>query len=102
MFADLFIIRDNSRVEDYMEVLLYYPGMRARIKSSYLVREPIPSYDINGHLGTFLKSRTDVQERHLLAGEMPGRSGLGRRAGGGARALAHGNRWEGCPGICPQ
>jgi scyllo-inositol 2-dehydrogenase (NADP+) len=72
VFADLFIIRDHSQVDDYMELLLYYPGMRARIKSSYLVREPVPSYAVFGHLGTFLKSRTDVQERHLLAGEMPG------------------------------
>lgn len=72
VFADLFIIRDHSQVDDYMEVLLYYPGLRVRIKSSYLVREALPSYSIFGHLGTFLKSRTDVQERHLLAGEMPG------------------------------
>jgi scyllo-inositol 2-dehydrogenase (NADP+) len=71
VFADLFIIRDNSLVDDYMEVLLFYPGLRVRIKSSYLVREPLPSYSINGHLGTFIKSRTDVQERRLLAGEMP-------------------------------
>jgi scyllo-inositol 2-dehydrogenase (NADP+) len=72
VFADLFIIRDNSKVDDYMEVLLFYPGLRVRIKSSYLVREPLPAYSIFGHLGTFLKSRTDVQERRLLAGEMPG------------------------------
>lgn len=71
VFADLFIIRDNSLVDDYMEVLLFYPGLRVRIKSSYLVREPLPSYSINGHMGTFIKSRTDVQERRLLAGEMP-------------------------------
>jgi predicted dehydrogenase len=71
IFADLFIIRDYSLVDDYMEVLLFYPGMRVRIKSSYLVREPLPSYSVYGRLGTFLKSRTDVQERHLLAGEMP-------------------------------
>lgn len=72
VFADLFVIRDHSLVDDYMEVLFFYPGLRVRIKSSYLVREPIPSYGIYGHLGTFLKARTDVQERHLLAGEMPG------------------------------
>src|SRR5208282_4539070 len=46
-------------------------------KSSYLVREPIPSYSIFGHKGTFLKSRTDIQERHLLAGELPGGPGWG-------------------------
>ena len=71
VFADIFIIRDNSKVDDYMEVLLFYPGLRVRIKSSYLVREPMPAYSLFGHLGSFLKSRTDVQERHLLAGEMP-------------------------------
>ena len=72
VFADLFIIRDNSQVDDYMEVLLYYPGLRVRIKSSYLVREPLPAYSFFGHKGTFLKTRADVQEKHLLAGGMPG------------------------------
>jgi predicted dehydrogenase len=72
VFADLFIIRDNSLVDDYMEVLLFYPGRRVRLKSSYLVREPIPAYSIFGHIGTFLKTRADVQEKHLLAGERPG------------------------------
>lgn len=72
VFADLFIIRENSRVDDYMEVLLFYPGLRVRLKSSYLVREPIPAYSIFGHIGTFLKTRADVQEKHLLAGDTPG------------------------------
>lgn len=71
IFADLFIIRDNSKVDDYMEVLLYYPGLRVRLKSSYLVREPLPAYSIFGHQGTFIKTRGDVQEKHLLAGEPP-------------------------------
>jgi len=71
VFADIFVIRDHSLVDDYMEVLLFYPGFRCRIKSSYLVREPIPSYSVFGHKGTFLKNRTDVQERRLLAGDMP-------------------------------
>lgn len=71
VFADLFIIRDHSKVDDYMEVLLCYPGLRVRLKSSYLVREPIPAYAIFGHRGSFLKTRADVQEKHLLAGEMP-------------------------------
>jgi predicted dehydrogenase len=71
VFADLFIIRDDSKVDDYMEVLLFYPGLRVRLKSSYLVREPLPAYSIFGHTGTFLKTRADIQEKHLLAGEMP-------------------------------
>lgn len=71
IFGDLFIIRDNSQVDDYMEVLFFYPGMRVRLKSSYLVREPLPTYSIFGHKGTFLKSRGDQQEKCLLAGQMP-------------------------------
>ena len=77
VFADLFIIRDNSLVDDYMEVLLFYPGLRIRLKSSYLVREPLPTYSIFGHKGTFLKSRGDVQEKYLLAGQMPEGPGWG-------------------------
>jgi predicted dehydrogenase len=72
IFADLFIIRENSKVDDYMELILFYPGLRIRLKSSYLVREPLPAYSIFGHIGTFLKTRADVQEKHLLTGEMPG------------------------------
>ena len=71
VFADLFIIRDHSLVDDYMEVLLFYPGMRVRVKSSYLVREALPAYSVYGHNGTFLKSRADVQEKNLLAGQLP-------------------------------
>ncbi|HVS97338.1 MAG TPA: Gfo/Idh/MocA family oxidoreductase [Puia sp.] len=77
VFADLFIIRDHSMVDDYMEVLLFYPGLRVRLKSSYLVREPIPAYSIFGHTGTFLKTRADVQEKALQAGEMPGGAAWG-------------------------
>jgi scyllo-inositol 2-dehydrogenase (NADP+) len=71
VFADIFIIRDNSKVDDYMEVLLFYPGLRIRLKSSYLVREPLPAFSLYGHLGTFHKVRGDIQERQLLAGDMP-------------------------------
>ncbi len=71
VFADIFIIRDHSQVDDYMEVLLFYPGLRIRLKSSYLVREPLPAFSLYGHLGTFHKVRGDIQERALLAAEPP-------------------------------
>ncbi|HEV2354490.1 MAG TPA: Gfo/Idh/MocA family oxidoreductase, partial [Puia sp.] len=88
VFADFMVIRDHSIVDDYMEVLLFYPGMRVRLKSSYLVREPVPSYSLFGHKGTFLKSRTDVQERRLLAGEIPAGPDWGVEAGT-ERGLLH-------------
>ena len=74
VFADIGIIRPISKVDDYMELLLFYPSrrnLRVRLKSSYLVREPIPAFSIYGDLGTFLKPKGDPQEQRLLAGAMP-------------------------------
>lgn len=74
VYADIGIIRPISKVDDYMELLLYYPAhrnLRVRLKSSYLVREPIPAVGLYGTLGTFLKPKADPQEQRLLAGAMP-------------------------------
>ncbi|HVW61837.1 MAG TPA: Gfo/Idh/MocA family oxidoreductase [Puia sp.] len=74
VFADIGIIRPISRVDDYMELLLFYPArrnLRVRLKSSYLVREAVPATAIYGTLGTFLKPKADPQEQRLLAGAMP-------------------------------
>jgi len=71
VFADLSIIRPISKVEDYMEVLLYYSNLRVRLKASYLVREALPSYIFHGSKGSFIKSRADVQEARLQASVSP-------------------------------
>ncbi|MBC7650662.1 MAG: Gfo/Idh/MocA family oxidoreductase [Deinococcales bacterium] len=71
VFADFRITRTNSQVEDYFEILLYYPTKRVRLKAGYLMREPVPSYVVHGTKGSFLKSRADVQEGLLLKGFKP-------------------------------
>lgn len=71
VFADLRITRPGSQVDDYFEILLYYPVLRVRLKSGYQVREPFPAYVIHGRLGSFLKSRADQQEAELVAGRKP-------------------------------
>jgi scyllo-inositol 2-dehydrogenase (NADP+) len=71
VFADITIMRPVSKVDDYMELLLYYSKLRVRIKSSYLVREPLPSYSLHGSKGSFIKTRADVQEGLLLADVVP-------------------------------
>ena len=71
IFADIRAARTISLVDDYMELLLYYPTKRVRIKASYTVREPLPSYAIHGTKGSFIKTRTDVQEKALQSGLMP-------------------------------
>ncbi|MEP7279467.1 MAG: Gfo/Idh/MocA family oxidoreductase [Bacteroidota bacterium] len=77
IFADIAIMRKLSKVDDYMELLLYYPELRVRVKSSYVVREALPSYVFHGTRGSFIKARTDVQEVMLQAGIVPGGSNWG-------------------------
>ncbi|MDE3182944.1 MAG: Gfo/Idh/MocA family oxidoreductase [Bacteroidota bacterium] len=78
VFADIRIVRPLSKVDDYFEVLLYYPKLRVRLKSSYLVREALPGYILHGTKGSFIKVKTDVQETMLQAGNIPGGKDWGR------------------------
>jgi len=78
LFADIRTIRPVSKVDDYFEVLLYYPNLRVRLKASYSVREALPGYIIHGLKGSFIKPKTDVQEALLQAGSIPGGADWGR------------------------
>ncbi|MDZ8187572.1 MAG: Gfo/Idh/MocA family oxidoreductase [Nostoc sp. ChiSLP02] len=71
VFADMRITRAASQIDDYFELILYYEKLRVKLKASFLVREPAPSYIIHGTKGSFLKSRADGQEDKLKAGMKP-------------------------------
>jgi scyllo-inositol 2-dehydrogenase (NADP+) len=71
IFADIRIVRPISKVDDYFDLLLYYPQLRVRIKSSYLVREPLPGYILHGSKGSFIKPKTNIQEIMLQEGSIP-------------------------------
>ncbi len=77
VFADITALRKISKVDDYMEIIMIYDRLRVRLKSGYLVKEPIPSYVIHGTKGSFLKSRADVQENGLKKNIVPGTLGWG-------------------------
>ena len=72
LFADLSIMRRISRVDDYMELILFYEGSRVRLKAGYLVREAPPAYQFHGSRGSFIKTRGDVQEGRLKQNHLPG------------------------------
>jgi predicted dehydrogenase len=71
VFADIDILRPNSKVDDYFELLMFYDHFRVRLHSSLLVREQLPAYILNGKKGSFVKAKTDVQEVALQAGKIP-------------------------------
>ncbi len=78
VFADLQVLRPGSNVDDFFELILYYSDLRVRLHSSYLVREPLPAYQIHGTLGSFIKAKTDVQENALQSGAKPGGKNWGK------------------------
>ncbi len=65
------ITRPMSVVNDYVDIMLYYPGLSVRLKAGLIVKEPQPSFIIHGTNGSFLKPRGDVQEDTLKAGRQP-------------------------------
>jgi predicted dehydrogenase len=71
IFADLRMTRPETQVDDYFEILCYYPKLRVRLRGGYYFKEPVPSFQLHGKRGSFLKVRADKQETDLLAGLKP-------------------------------
>ena len=71
LFASVRTTRENSKVDDWFELQLFYPACIVTLKSGMFVREPLPAFVLHGTKGSFIKSRGDVQEAALLAGNKP-------------------------------
>ncbi len=71
LFARIETHRPHSLVDDYFMIQLQYQGFSCTLKSSLLVCEPLPAYILHGTEGSFLKSRSDVQEQDLQLGKNP-------------------------------
>lgn len=71
VMADIRTVRPNSLVDDEFTIILYYPQLRVTLKSSLMVREPLPAYIIHGNQGSFIKRRADIQEIALIHNEIP-------------------------------
>lgn len=69
--GDIRCTRTQSLVDDWIDITLFYHDLRVRLKASFFVREPYPSYTIHGKKGSFLKARGDVQEEELKLGNKP-------------------------------
>jgi predicted dehydrogenase len=78
VFADIDTVRPFSKVDDYMELLMFYNHFRVRIHSSLLVREQLPAYILHGKKGSFIKAKSDVQEEALQEGKIPNTADWGK------------------------
>jgi predicted dehydrogenase len=77
LFCDTRMLRDGALTDDSYDLLLHYPDFKCMLRSSYLVREPGPSFMLHGTEGSFIAWGSDPQERDLKAGLIPGSEGWG-------------------------
>ncbi len=77
LFCDARLLRDGALTDDSYDLWLHYPDFKCMLRSSYLVREPGPSFMLHGTQGSFLAWGSDPQERDLKAGLVPGSKGWG-------------------------
>ncbi|HUH46733.1 MAG TPA: Gfo/Idh/MocA family oxidoreductase [Arenibacter sp.] len=65
--------RPHTQVDDYAHIHLLYPqGFQVFITMSMLVVQPQASFVLHGSKGSYIKGRTDIQEKQLLEGMAPG------------------------------
>ena len=72
VFGILQFTRPGTIVNDYLDMLLFYPSFNIRLKAGFIVKEIPNSFTVHGTKGSFLKPRADVQEDELKAGKEPG------------------------------
>jgi len=77
VFGLLKTTRPGSIVNDYFDILLFYPTLTLRLKSGLFVKELLPAYILHGTNGSFIKQRADIQEDVLKLGQKPGTPGWG-------------------------
>ena len=70
VFADVMVMRKDSLVDDYCEIIFFYTNFRVRIKATMFAKEP-RGFIIHGTKGSFVKSRSDVQETQLQVHKNP-------------------------------
>lgn len=70
--AHVGIQRPGGEAEDFYDIRMEYDHCSVILKSSYVVREPGPRYQVHGMNGSFVKHGLDPQEEALKEGKTPG------------------------------
>lgn len=78
LFADIRTLRDNSLVDDNIDIILYYDDKRVRLHAGFFNKEQFPGFVLQGRNGSFFKSRADIQEDVLKTGTKPNTKDWGK------------------------
>ena len=70
--------RENTKIDDYFQMTLQYPGLIVNLHSGMIVCIPGANFAIHGTNGSFIKYGLDVQEGDLDKGKTPDMPGFGK------------------------
>ncbi|RZK40843.1 MAG: oxidoreductase [Pedobacter sp.] len=71
-------LREHTKVDDYFAIQLTYPNdLNVFLTASMLVADIKDAFVVNGMMGSFSKSHSDIQETQLLGGMKPTEAGYG-------------------------
>lgn len=76
--ADIRIQRSGGKIDDAFTIWLGYDEVMVTLKTSYLIREAGPRYQLHGTKGSYVKYGIDPQEDNLKAGMLPEGSDWGK------------------------
>jgi scyllo-inositol 2-dehydrogenase (NADP+) len=69
--ADIRKQRKLAIADDHFDIVLFYPGFKARVTAGVLVNAPTPKFLLLGDKGSYLKFGLDVQEKNFKEGKRP-------------------------------
>jgi predicted dehydrogenase len=69
--ADIRKQRKDAVADDHFDIILYYPGFKARVTAGVLVNAPTPKFLLLGEKGSYQKFGLDVQEQAFKDGKRP-------------------------------
>jgi scyllo-inositol 2-dehydrogenase (NADP+) len=96
--ARIGVQRPGGRVDDYYDIRLEYEELTVTLKSSYLVKELGPSYQVHGTEGSYVKYGIDPQEELLAKGVKPSHTtwaAEAKEAWGILNSIANGKEFRG-------
>lgn len=69
--SDVRQLLGKGRMNDYMDLDMFYGNMKVSVKASYFRAKPRPSFSVYGTKGTFIKAEQDRQEADLKKFYLP-------------------------------
>jgi scyllo-inositol 2-dehydrogenase (NADP+) len=71
VYAEILNQRTGALADDFFDITLMYPGLKARVTGSVLMNAPMMRFLVLGEKGSYSKYRLDIQEKKFKENLLP-------------------------------